>query len=152
MADGSSSSETTPKSVLALTARIVSAHVAHNPVAAKDLGALIQSVYGALSGAAPGLAAAPAPSAAPQAAKERPRPAVPIAKSVFDTHIVCLEDGRKLKMLRRHLQTAYGLSPEQYRVRWGLDPDYPMVAPEYAKRRSNLAKAIGLGTRTRERT
>jgi len=75
---------------------------------------------------------------------------VAISKSVFNEYIVCLEDGKKLKMLKRHLQTAYGMTPEQYRTRWGLDSNYPMVAPEYAKKRSSLAKAIGLGTRPRE--
>ena len=80
---------------------------------------------------------------------ERPQPAVPVKKSVFQDHIVCLEDGKKLKMLKRHLKTAYNLTPEQYRERWGLAPDYPMVAPDYAKHRSSLAKQIGLGTRPR---
>ena len=75
------------------------------------------------------------------------KPAVPIRKSVHADYIVCLEDGKKLKMLKRHLQTAYGMTPEQYRAKWGLDTNYPMVAPEYAKKRSSLAKQIGLGTR-----
>jgi predicted transcriptional regulator len=74
---------------------------------------------------------------------------VPVTKSVFHDHIVCLEDGKKLTMLKRHLRTAFNLTPDQYRVRWGLAPDYPMVAPDYAKRRSLLAKKIGLGTRPR---
>ena len=73
-----------------------------------------------------------------------------ISRSVYPDHIVCLEDGKKLKMLKRHLQTAYGMTPEQYRAKWGLDANYPMVAPEYALKRSSLAKAIGLGTRPRE--
>jgi predicted transcriptional regulator len=80
---------------------------------------------------------------------ERPQPAVPVNKSVFRDHIVCLEDGRKLKMLKRHLRTAYNMTPEQYRERWGLGPGYPMVAPDYARHRSSLAKKIGLGTRPR---
>ena len=80
---------------------------------------------------------------------ERPQPAVPVRKSVFRDHIVCLEDGKKLKMLKRHLRTAFNLTPEQYRERWGLGSEYPMVAPDYAKHRSSLAKKIGLGTRPR---
>ena len=120
--------------ILALTAQIVSAHVSNNAVAAGDLPALIQDVFRSLSGI--GL---PAP------APERPEPAVPIKKSIFADYIVCLEDGKKLKMLKRHLQASFGMSPEQYRARWGLAADYPMVAPNYAAVRSNLAKQIGLG-------
>jgi predicted transcriptional regulator len=132
---------------LGLTAQIVSAHVGNNKVATEELPALIQQVYLALNGSTAGPAQAQARASAPA---ERPKPAVPISKSVFSDYIVCLEDGKKLKMLKRHLQTAYGMSPEQYRTRWGLDANYPMVAPEYAKKRSSLAKAIGLGTRPRE--
>jgi len=121
--------------------------VGNNKVATEELPGLIQQVYLALNGSTPG----PAPSQnRPVAPTERPKPAVPISKSVFAEYIVCLEDGKKLKMLKRHLQTAYGMSPEQYRAKWGLDSNYPMVAPEYAKKRSSLAKAIGLGTRPRE--
>jgi predicted transcriptional regulator len=141
----SSSSESA--SVLELTASIVSAHVSNNKVAAEELPGLIQQVYNALSGSSPGGSAEPV---RPAVTAERPRPAVAISKSVFNDYIVCLEDGKKLKMLKRHLQTAYGMSPEQYRAKWGLDSKYPMVAPEYAKKRSSLAKAIGLGTRPRE--
>jgi|ERR1700722_833444 len=133
--------------LLSLTAQIVSAHVANNHVAAEDLPALIQQVYSALSGSNAGSAPAQVRPAAPA---ERPKPAVPISRSVFAEYIVCLEDGKKLKMLKRHLQTAYAMSPEQYRAKWGLESNYPMVAPEYAKKRSSLAKAIGLGTRPRE--
>ncbi|MEE8276349.1 MAG: MucR family transcriptional regulator, partial [Alphaproteobacteria bacterium] len=82
---------------------------------------------------------------------ERPAPAVPIRKSVTPNFVICLEDGKKLKMLKRHLKTAYGLTPEQYRERWGLAADYPMVAPNYARQRSKLAKQIGLGRRPRRR-
>ena len=85
------------------------------------------------------------------AATSRPQPAVPIKKSVTADYIICLEDGKKLKMLKRHLKTAYDMTPDEYRVRWGLAPDYPMVAPNYAKHRSNLAKKIGLGTKPRRR-
>ena len=82
---------------------------------------------------------------------ERPRPAVAIKKSISPDYIVCLEDGKKLKMLKRHLKTAYNMTPDEYRKRWGLPADYPMVAPNYAKHRSNLAKKIGLGTKPRKR-
>jgi predicted transcriptional regulator len=152
MAESSSSQEpSTPPpphlGVLGLTAQIVSAHVANNKVGADELPGLIQQVYSALSGSS---AATSAPQVRPPAPAERPKPAVAISKSVFSDYIVCLEDGKKLKMLKRHLQTAYGMTPEQYRTKWGLDAHYPMVAPEYAKKRSSLAKAIGLGTRPRE--
>ena len=125
--------------LLELTTEIVSAHVGNNTVALADLPQLIQDVYRSLDsvGAAP--------------VQERPQPAVPIKKSVFPDHIICLEDGKKLKMLKRHLKTAYDMSPEDYRERWGLPSDYPMVAPNYAKHRSNLAKKIGLGTKPRKR-
>ena len=125
--------------LLELTTEIVSAHVGNNTVALADLPQLIQDVYRSLDsvGIAP--------------VQERPQPAVPVKKSVFPDHIVCLEDGKKLKMLKRHLKTAYDMSPEDYRERWGLPSDYPMVAPNYAKHRSNLAKKIGLGTKPRKR-
>ncbi|MGH7155506.1 MAG: MucR family transcriptional regulator [Acetobacteraceae bacterium] len=124
--------------VLGLTAQIVSAHVSNNSVSPDALPALIQDVYKTLAGV--GREATD---------PERPQPAVPIKKSVFPDHIICLEDGKKLKMLKRHLKTAYNMSPEQYRDRWGLTPDYPMVAPNYARHRSSLAKKIGLGTKPR---
>ncbi|MDR6292309.1 putative transcriptional regulator [Inquilinus ginsengisoli] len=120
-----------------LTAQIVAAHVSHNNVAVSDLAGLIGQVYGALNGL--GMPSEPVPS--------RPEPAVPIKKSVRPDYIICLEDGKKLKMLKRHLQAAYGMTPDEYRDRWGLPADYPMVAPNYAKQRSTLAKSIGLGTR-----
>ena len=125
--------------VLELTTEIVSAHVGNNKVAIEDLAPLIQEVYKTLL--VVGTTAA---------APDRPRPAVPIKKSIFPDYIVCLEDGKKLKMLKRHLKTAYNMTPEDYRERWGLLPDYPMVAPNYAKHRSNLAKKIGLGTKPRK--
>lgn len=126
--------------VLGLTAQIVSAHVSKNSVAPDALPSLIQEVYRTLAniGREP-------------AASDRPQPAVPVRKSVFADHLVCLEDGKKLKMLKRHIKTAYNLTPEQYRERWGLPPDYPMVAPDYASHRSSLAKKIGLGTKARAR-
>ncbi|WP_448581115.1 MucR family transcriptional regulator [Thermaurantiacus sp.] len=122
--------------LLALTSDIVSSHVANNSVAVGDVPQLIQSVYAAL-------AALARPEAAPA---PRPEPAVPIRSSVKPDYIVCLEDGKKLKMLKRHLMTAYGMTPEQYRAKWGLPADYPMVAPNYAEARRALAKQIGLGT------
>jgi predicted transcriptional regulator len=133
--------DTTPSpDVLGLTAQIVSAHVSNNAVAPDALPALIQEVYRTLSG----VGKEPAPV-------DKPQPAVPIKKSVFPDHIICLEDGKKLKMLKRHLKTAYNMTPEQYRERWGLGPEYPMVAPNYARHRSTLAKKIGLGTKPRAR-
>ena len=134
--------------VLALTAQIVAAHVGNNKVSTEELPGLIQQVYHALNGTSAG----PATMAMDRAVvpAERQKPAVAISKSVFDEYIICLEDGKKLKMLKRHLQTAYGMTPEQYRAKWKLESNYPMVAPEYAKKRSSLAKAIGLGTRPRE--
>ena len=124
--------------VLGLTAQIVSAHVSNNSVSPDALPSLIQEVYKTLAGVGQDVL--------PQ---ERPAPAVPIKKSVFPDHIVCLVDGKKLKMLKRHLKTAYDMTPEQYRERWGLPPEYPMVAPNYARHRSSLAKKIGLGTKPR---
>ncbi len=120
--------------VLRLTAKIVSAHVGKNQVAVDALPPLIQSVHRSLA-----TAGTAEPAAAPLT------PAVPIRRSVFPDHIVCLEDGKKLKMLRRHLQASYGMTPEQYRQKWGLPADYPMVAPNYARHRSSLAKQAGLG-------
>jgi predicted transcriptional regulator len=128
-----------PAEILALTAEIVSAHVAANTVGPEALPELIRDVYRAMSTLG---AALPPPT-------ERPQPAVPIKKSVFPDYIVCLEDGKKLKMLKRHLMSAYSMTPDQYRERWQLGPDYPMVAPNYAQHRSTLAKKIGLGTTSR---
>ena len=121
--------------ILGLTAQIVSAHVSKNQVGTDALPSLIQSVYRSLS-----TVGEIEPAAAPVQA-----PAVPIKKSVFPDYIVCLEDGKKLKMLKRHLHTSYGLTPDAYRAKWGLPRDYPMVAPNYAATRSGLAKKIGLG-------
>jgi predicted transcriptional regulator len=121
--------------ILGLTAQIVSAHAANNEVEAGALPRVIRAVYDTLSN----IGAATAPV-------EKAEPAVPIRKSVFPDYIICLEDGKRLKMLKRHLSTSYNLTPEQYRAKWGLDASYPMVAPNYAERRSVLAKEIGLGT------
>jgi predicted transcriptional regulator len=127
--------------ILSLTAQIVSAHVSHNSVSANAVPSLIQEVYRTLTSIERG----PAPVA------ERPEPAVPVKKSITPDYIICLEDGKKLKMLKRHLKTSFNLTPDQYRERWGLGADYPMVAPRYAKHRSSLAKKIGLGTAPRQR-
>jgi predicted transcriptional regulator len=125
--------------LLALTTEIVAAHVSNNTVAVGDLPQLINQVYNSLANI----------GNVPTTPTERPQPAVPIKKSVHPDYIVCLEDGKKLKMLKRHLKTAYNMTPESYRERWGLSADYPMVAPNYARQRSRLAKEIGLGTRAR---
>ena len=126
--------------LLSLTSEIVSSYLSANTVPAADIPALIERVYKTLSnveGGTTGLAA------------DRPQPAVPIKKSVNPEYIVCLEDGKKLKMLKRHIKSAYGMTPDQYRERWGLPADYPMVAPNYAEKRSRLAKTIGLGKQTK---
>lgn len=134
------SEQTNTEDLLAFTTEIVSSHVSNNTIPAAELPALIQSVYKALATV----------NTAVQPAQERPQPVVSIKKSVFPDYIVCLEDGKKLKMLKRHLKTAYNMTPEEYRERWNLPADYPMVAPNYAERRSGLAKQIGLGTRPRK--
>lgn len=122
--------------LLALTADIVSSHVANNSVAVNDLPQLIQNVFATLSGLS-------MPTVAPEPRQE---PAVSIRQSIKPDYIVCLEDGKKLKMLKRHLMTAYGMTPDDYRAKWGLPAEYPMVAPNYAESRRQLAKSIGLGT------
>ena len=126
--------------LLGLTAEIVAAHVSNNPVSLADLPHLIQEIYRTLS-----TVGQPAAKAQP----ERPQPAVAIKKSITPEYLSCLEDGKKLKMLKRHLQTSYNMTPDQYRERWGLGADYPMVAPNYAAARSRLAKEMGLGQQRR---
>jgi predicted transcriptional regulator len=123
---------------LRLTAKIVTSYVGNKPLPPTELVPLIERINQALVGLATGKPIAAAPSTPPQ-------PAVPIKKSVTDDFIICLEDGRSFKSLKRHLRAKYNMSPEQYRAKWGLPPDYPMVAPNYAQARSDLAKAIGLG-------
>lgn len=122
------------ETLITLTSDIVAAHVSNNSVAVSDLPLIISGVHGAL--------ASLSGKAAEQA---RPDPAVPIKSSIKPDYVVCLEDGKKLKMLKRHLMTHYGMTPEDYRAKWGLPNDYPMVAPNYAEKRRQLAKAIGLG-------
>ena len=126
--------------LLNLTADIVAAHVSNNSVAVNDLPNLIQNVHSALNGI----------SRTSSAPEPKPEPKVSIRSSVKPDYIVCLEDGKKLKMLKRHLMTHYNMSPDQYRQKWGLSADYPMVAPNYAEQRRTLAKSIGLGTKRRK--
>ena len=124
--------------ILTLTSEIVSAHVSNNATRGDAVPELIQSVFDKLTALA---SDEPAPTEL--------TPAIPIRKSITDDYIVCLEDGRKLKMLKRHLMTAYGMTPEAYRAKWGLKADYPMVAPAYARKRQELAVKIGLGRKPR---
>ena len=127
---------------IALTASIVSAYVSNNPVPSSELPALIGQVHSALTRVSSGQGEVPS---------EPLKPAISLKKSVTPDHIVCLEDGKKFKSLKRHLRTQYNMTPEQYREKWGLPPDYPMVAPNYAAARSSLAKQMGLGQQRRRR-
>lgn len=126
--------------LITLTADIVTAHVANNNVDGETLPTLISNVYGALAGLG-----------AEESAEERPEPAVTVRASIKNDHLVCLEDGKKMKMLKRHLMTDHGMTPEEYRERWNLPADYPMVAPDYAEKRRELAKKIGLGRKPGEK-
>lgn len=128
--------------LLRLGAGIVAAYVSRNPVSADAVPDIIRTVHQTLETITRG---APAP------VDERPKPAVPVGRSVQHDYIVCLEDGKRLKMLKRYLRSRYNMSPDEYRRRWGLPPDYPMVAPAYAARRSAFAKQIGLGRGVRRR-
>ena len=136
MNDNSSHAE-----LLELTSEIVAAHLSNNTLPISDLPQLIRDIYKTLASVGDG-----------QTVKERPQPAISVKKSVSPDFIICLEDGKKLKMLKRHLKTAYNMTPEEYRERWNLPRDYPMVAPNYAKHRSSLAKKIGLGTKPKRDT
>lgn len=127
--------------LLTLTADIVAAHVSNNSVAVNDLPNLIQNVHQALAGI----------SSSTAAPEPRQDPAVSVRSSIKPDYIVCLEDGKKLKMLKRHLMTHYNMTPDEYRRKWGLNSDYPMVAPNYAEQRRTLAKSIGLGTKRGKR-
>lgn len=124
--------------VLRMTTEIISSYLGNNMMPSSEIPELIRSVHGAIAGL---------DGAGDR--KETPKPAVPIRKSITPDHIICLEDGKKLKMLKRHLRTTYNLTPEEYRAKWGLPPDYPMVAPNYAAQRSQFAKKIGLGRKRR---
>ncbi|WP_121120112.1 MucR family transcriptional regulator [Croceibacterium ferulae] len=128
------------ETLIALTSDIVAAHVTNNTVHVADVPTLIQNVFGALQGLG-----------ASEPVAERPEPAVSIRASVKPDYLVCLEDGKKMKMLKRYLMTQYGMTPDQYRQRWNLPSDYPMVAPEYAEKRRSLAKSSGLGRKPGER-
>lgn len=129
--------------IIAYTTEIVSAHLSNNNASVNEIPSLIEQVYKTLSALQNGGSVTKS---------DRPEPATPVNKSVRPDYIICLEDGKKLKMLKRHLMTAYNLTPEQYRERWNLPSDYPMVAPNYAKQRSALAKDIGLGRKGRDET
>ena len=137
MTDSNDMTET----IITLTADIVAAHVSNNSVAVSDLPTLIANVHNALAGLG---GSAPAPEV-------RAEPAVSIRASVKPDYIVCLDDGKKLKMLKRHLMTHYGMTPDEYRAKWGLPADYPMVAPNYAEQRRSLAVKIGLGRKPGKR-
>ena len=138
------SEETTQKAtnddVLKMTAEVVSAYVGNNALPSSEIPELIKLVYGSLQGLDHS-----------GDRQEQLKPAVPIRRSVTPDHIICLEDGKKLKMLKRHLRTTYNMTPEEYRAKWGLPADYPMVAPNYAEQRSQFAKKIGLGRKRRGR-
>lgn len=136
------SETTTSGSFIELTASIVSAYVSNNSVAAADIPALINQIHAALAGVS---------GKAGEAPTEPLKPAVAVKKSITPEYIVCLEDGKKFKSLKRHLRTQYNMTPEQYREKWNLGPDYPMVAPNYAAARSQLAKEMGLGQQRRRR-
>ncbi|MAZ04029.1 MAG: MucR family transcriptional regulator [Sneathiella sp.] len=125
--------------LLALTTDIVTSHLSRNPVGAGEISTLIKDVYATLSTVGE-----------MSEEEEKPEPVVAVRKSVHPDYIICLEDGKKLKMLKRHLKTSYDMTPEEYRERWNLPADYPMVAPNYAEQRRNLAKKIGLGTRRKK--
>jgi predicted transcriptional regulator len=129
---------------IGLTASIVSAYVSNNTVSASDLPALISHVHSALLNVSEGRGAV--------AVSEPSKPAISVKRSVTDDYLVCLEDGKRFKSLKRHLRTRYDMSPEQYREKWGLTPDYPMVAPNYAQARSRLAKQMGLGQQRRRKS
>jgi predicted transcriptional regulator len=134
--------ELSSEDLLRLSAEIVAAYVSQNSIPAANIPELVRNVHGAISGLG---------SAQPAKPAEKQKPAVPVSRSVQDDYIVCLEDGKKLKMLKRYLRSRYDMSPEEYRRKWGLQPDYPMVAPAYAARRSDFAKQIGLGKGVRRR-
>ena len=130
----------TDLNLIEMAAEIVSAYVRNNSVPASDLPGLLQSVHGSLGSIVNG------PKA--EVAKEPPQPKVPVKKSVTDEFIICLEDGKRFKSLKRHLHSEHGLSPQEYRAKWGLPKEYPMVAPAYANARSSLAKTLGLGRKS----
>jgi predicted transcriptional regulator len=137
--------DTSDQDMLRLTADIVASYVSNNPIAPKDLQDLVKSVHGSLSRLGMDT------SQVSSMPTEKQKPATPISRSIQNDHIVCLEDGKKLTMLKRYLRSRYDMSPEDYRRKWNLPPDYPMVAPAYASRRSEFAKSIGLGKGVRRK-
>lgn len=143
MVNENEANEAREQTLLRLSAEVVAAYVSQNPIQAQAVPDLIRTVREALGGVA-----GEKPQAQPA---ERQRPAVPVSRSVQQDYIVCLEDGKRLKMLKRYLRAKFDMSPEEYRRKWGLAPDYPMVAPAYAARRSDFAKQIGLGRGVRRR-
>jgi predicted transcriptional regulator len=144
MTQGKEGAENMPNGdLLRMTAQVVASYVSKNPVPADQLPYLIHSVHSSLKNVE---------TAAPAVQEEPQKPAVPIRKSVHPDYIICLEDGKKLKMLKRHLRTTYDMTPDEYRAKWNLPPDYPMVAPNYAAQRSDFAKKIGLGRSARGST
>ncbi len=134
--------DTSPKMFIELTAGIVSAYVSRNAVAANELPGLIGQIHAALIGVANGQVVT---------IQETQKPAVPVKKSIHPEYLICLEDGKKFKSLKRHLRSQYAMTPDQYREKWSLPPDYPMVAPNYAAARSRLARQMGLGQQRRRR-
>ncbi len=142
MTDVASKDDIGDTALIGMTTTVVAAYLRNNPVAAAQISEVIHAVHAALKGLSGGGDAVEA---------EPLKPAVPIRKSVTPDYIVCLEDGKQLKMLKRHLRTTYGLTPEEYRAKWGLPADYPMVAPNYAQQRSDFAKKIGLGRQSASR-
>jgi predicted transcriptional regulator len=132
------------QALLGLSADILAAYVSNNTLPAEGLPGLIATIHAALKGLDQS-------ASSPAAPAERPKPAVPVSKSVQTDYLVCLEDGKQLKMLKRYLRSRYGMTPEDYRRRWNLPPEYPMVAPGYAARRSDFAKQIGLGKGVRSK-
>jgi predicted transcriptional regulator len=137
--------EISDRVTIRFTAEIVASYVSNNPIAPSDLSDLVKTVHSSLYRLGADT------SHAPPAPTEKQKPATPISRSIQNDHLVCLEDGKKLTMLKRYLRSRYNLSPEDYRRKWGLPPDYPMVAPDYANRRSQFAKAIGLGKGVRRK-
>lgn len=133
--------KTSRDDLLRMAVDVVAAYVSKNPLPAGQIPEVIHTVYASLSSL---------DNVTPEVKPEAPRPAVPVRKSVTPDYIVCLEDGKKLKMLKRHLRTTYNMTPDEYRAKWGLAPDYPMVAPNYAAQRSDFAKKIGLGRKAAE--
>jgi predicted transcriptional regulator len=139
--DTQNSEQVTAEEILRMTAEVVSAYLSNNLLPASQISEVIQTVHTSLNalGAVKG-----------ESITEPPKPAIPVKKSVTPDYIVCLEDGKKLKMLKRHLRSTYNMTPDEYRAKWGLPADYPMVAPNYAEQRRTLAKSIGLGTKRRK--